>query len=48
MKVSLARISVLEKRRDISYRSIFYLLNRIEYIIRGCGSDLYKREYAIY
>ena len=47
MEASLARISVLEKRRDISYRSAFKASNGTECIIRGCGSDLSKREHAV-
>ncbi|KAL2049684.1 hypothetical protein ABVK25_010025 [Lepraria finkii] len=47
MEAALARISVLEKRRDISYSSAFKVSNRTECIIRGCGGDLSKREHAV-
>ena len=47
MEASLARISVLEKSRDIFYRSAFKASNGTECIIRGCGSDLSKREHAV-
>ena len=47
MEVALARVSVLEKRRDISYSSAFKASNGTECIIRGCGGDLSKREHAV-
>ena len=47
MEAALARVSVLERRRDISYSSAFIVSNGTECIIRGCGSDLSKREHAV-
>lgn len=37
MEAALARVSVLERRRDISYNSAFKASNGIEYIIRDVG-----------
>lgn len=47
MEAALARVSVLEKRKDISYSSAFKASNGTECIIRGCGGDLSKREHAV-
>lgn len=47
LEAALTRVSVLEKRRDISYRSAFKASNGTECIIRGCGGDLSKREHAL-
>ncbi len=47
MEAALARVSVLEKRRDISYSSACKASNGTECIIRGCGGDLSKREHAV-
>lgn len=47
MEAALARISVLEKRRDISYSSAFKASNGTECIIRGCRSDLSKRGHVV-
>jgi len=47
MEAALARVSVLERRRDISYNSAFKASNGTECIIRGCGGDLSKREHAV-
>ena len=47
MEASLARISVLENRMDISYSSAFKASNGTECIIRGCGGNLSKQEHAL-
>ena len=47
IEAALARVSVLERRRDISYNSAFKASNGTECIIRGCGGDLSKREHAV-
>lgn len=47
IEAALARISVLEKRRDISYRSAFKSSNGTRCIIRGCGSNFSKREHTV-
>ena len=47
MEAALARVLVLEKRRDISYSSIFKVLNRTKCIIKGYRGNLSKREHAI-
>ena len=47
LEVALARLSVLENRRDISYRSAFKTSNGTKCIIRGCGGDLSKPDHAL-
>ncbi len=47
LEAALTRVSVLENRRDISYRSAFKASNGTECIVRGCGGDLSKREHAL-
>ena len=47
LEAALTRVSVLENRRDISYRSAFKASSGTECIIRGCGGDLSKREHAL-
>lgn len=41
---TLLRISVLEKKRDISYRNAFKASNGTECFIRGCGGDFSRRQ----
>lgn len=47
MKVALTRVSVLERRRNISYNSAFKASNETECIVRECEGDLSKREHAV-
>lgn len=47
MKVALTHVSVLERRRNISYNSAFKASNETECIVRECEGDLSKQEHAI-
>lgn len=47
LEAALTRVSILENRKDISYRFAFKASNGIECIIRECEGDLFKREHAL-
>ncbi len=47
LETALTRISVLEKRRDISYDHAFKASNGKQCMIRGCGSELSRPNHAI-
>ena len=47
MKITLTRVSVLERRKDISYNSAFKALNETKCIVRECEDNLSKREHAV-
>ena len=47
LKIALTRVSILENKRDISYRSAFKASNEIECIIRECENYLSKKNHAL-